>query len=125
MSKYDLFRKRIAPIAFGVAIVLMARQSCDKHTQTHADVVFDFGAADVRAVHAELWSPTDQLATFDRSALDGHAIGKVELAHAPLPDGDAELRVDVTLPRGQRHAVRHLHGDDGATILVKLADDLK
>jgi hypothetical protein len=127
VSKYDLFRRRIAPIAFGLAIVLMARQSCQKGERTHATFVLDLGAArsQARAVDVELWTGSDMVAELHRHALDGSTIGTPRF-DAVLPgSSDGELRIDVDLPAGPRHVVRRVHADEGATVTVPLGDALK
>jgi hypothetical protein len=50
VSRYDLFRKRIAPIAFVAAMALLVRESCNKQERTHATIVMDFGAAEATVV---------------------------------------------------------------------------
>jgi hypothetical protein len=126
VTKYDLFRRRIAPIAFGLAIVLMARQSCDKGERAHATFVLDLGAAraEARAVDVELWIGNDLAAELHRHALDGATIGTPRF-DAVLPTSDGELRIDVTLPSGARHVVRHVHVDEGATVTIPLGEALK
>lgn len=124
VTKYDLFRRRIAPIAFGVAIVLLARESCRKQEaqQARATIVIDIGAADVRAIDAEVWEAGAEVAVFHRRALDGRAIGAIRF-DAPVHDG--EVRLDVTLASGVRHVVRPLHADDGAVVTVPLGEALR
>lgn len=126
MSKYDLFRRRIAPVAFGLAIVLMARESCHKQEQEHATFVLDLGAAQGKAsaVNAELVVKGDVVGVFHRAALDDGSMGKVKF-EAVLPAEDAELRIDVDLPDGPHHLVRSVHAADGATVVVPLGDELK
>ncbi len=126
MTKYDLFRRRIAPIAFGVAIVLMARQSCQKGEREHATFVLDLGAAraEVRQVDAELWMHDGMIAELHVRALDGSPM-RTPRFDAVLPASDGELRIDIDVPAGHRHIVRHVHVDDGATVTVPLADELK
>lgn len=126
MSKYDLFRRRIAPVAFGLAIVLMARESCHKQDQAHATFVLDLGAAqrEARAVNAELWMKGEVVGVFHRAALDDHSIGSVRF-DAVLPASDGELRIDVDLADGPHHLVRAVHAADGATVVVPLGDELK
>ncbi len=65
------------PVAFGVVIALMARESCSKEHRTHATIVVDFGAAEptVHAVDADLWIGDDQVSHFHRVALDHMHIG--------------------------------------------------
>ena len=126
MSKYDLFRRRIAPIAFGLAIVLIAKQSCDKQERTHATIVLTYGAAepDVRAVDAELWMNGEEVSTFHRKALGAH-IGASQFNGA-LPATDGELRIDVELASGEhRRIVHRIHADEGSTVTVPLELDLK
>jgi hypothetical protein len=126
VTKYDLFRRRIAPIAFGVAIVLMARQSCNKQESHHATFELDLGAAraEVRQVDAELWMHDGMVAELHIHALDGSPM-RAPRFEALLPQRDGELRIDVELPAAHRHIVRHIHADDDATIIVQLADELK
>ena len=125
MTKYDLFRRRIAPVAFVAAIALIAYDTCNKQDRTTATFVLDFGAAAprVKAVDAEVWIGDDQLSTFHRVALDGHAIGDVRFKQA-LPAREGEVRIDVTLDAARRHVVRRFHADDDATINLPLERDL-
>jgi hypothetical protein len=126
VSKYDLFRRRIAPIAFGIAIVFIARDMCNKHERTHATFVLTYGAAEptVKTVDAELWMNGEQVSMFHRAALQGR-IGSTHFTGS-LPDTDGELRIDVELFSGDhRHAVHRVHVDEGATVTVPLELDLK
>jgi hypothetical protein len=126
VTKYDLFRRRIAPIAFGVAIALIARDSCQKHQRTTATFVLDFGAAapKVHAVEAEVWMNGEHVATFERNAVGG-SIGPTHFTGS-LPANDGELRIDVDLGAGDhRHVVRTVHVEEGATATVPLERDLR
>jgi hypothetical protein len=126
VTKYDLFRKRIAPIAFGVAIALIARDSCQKHQRTTATFVLDFGAAaaKVQAVEADLWMNGEEVSQFHRAALGG-TIGPTKFIGS-LPANDGELRIDIDLGGGDhRHTVRTFHVDEGATVTVPLEHDLR
>ena len=126
MTRYDLFRRRIAPIAFGVAIVLLARESCTKHEHTNATFAFDFGSAakHVQAIDVDLYEHGEAYSHFHRDALAGSTIGPTHFI-AALPDPDGELRIDVALPTGVRHVVRPFHADDAATVTVPLERDLQ
>lgn len=127
MTRYDLIRKRIAPVAFGVAIVLMARESCEKHQRMYATFVLEPGAAqhEIRSVEADVWSGDTQLSEFRRNAPEGGYIGPMRF-EAPLPEKDVELRLDVDLgARGHRAFVRHVHAEDAATVTVPLESDLR
>jgi hypothetical protein len=126
VTRYELFRRRIAPIAFAAALALIAYDTCDKHERTSATFVLDYGAAqrDVRAIEAEVWMNGEQVSTFRRSALDGQ-IGKTQFK-ASLPDTHGELRVDVELAGGDhRKLVRQIHFAEGATVTIQLERDLR
>lgn len=126
MTRYDLFRKRIAPIAFFCAIALIAYDTWNKKDHTTATFVLDFGPAEssVQAVDAELWMDGDQLSTFHEVALAGHTIGPAKFKQS-MPDRDGELRIDVTRASGHTKITRHFHADDDATIKVLLERDLR
>ena len=125
MTRYDLFRRRIAPVAFVAAIALISYDTCNKKDRTSATFVLDFGsaAAQVKSVDAELWMDGDQLSTFHQVALEGGSIGSAHFKQA-MPGRDGELRIDMGLATGARHVVRHFHAEDDATITVPLERDL-
>lgn len=125
MSTYDLVRRRIAPIAFFVAIALIARDSCNKEQRSHATIVLEFGAAEasVQAVDAELWVGGRPYGNFHRVALAGHRIGTTQFDTA-MPEPDGELRIDVDLGATHKQVVRRIHVEDGATVRVALGGEL-
>jgi hypothetical protein len=127
VSKYDLFRRRIAPVAFVLALGLIAYDTCQKHERTHAAIVLDFGAAepDVRSVEAEIWMNGEQVTQFRRAAAEGAYIGAARF-ETSLPDTQGELRVMVELANGaRRHAIKPLHVQEGATVTIRLERDLR
>ena len=129
MSRYDLFRRRIAPIAFFVAIALIARDSCEKDKRTHTTVELELAdRPSVRAVDVEVFAVSgtsssiavgDRVAAFHRAALTGAPIGPVRLDLALAVD-DAELRIDID--RGDQHQLltRRIHVIEGSTTLVSV-----
>ena len=118
MSRYDLFRRRIAPIAFGLAIVLIARDSCNKDQRTHATIVFDAGAGThVDELDAQMFANGELFGTFKR--LD--FIGSTKL-EASLPAEDGELEIDLVVGGKLKHTSRHFHAVDASTLTVPLAD---
>jgi len=125
VTKYDLFRRRIAPIAFALAIAFISYDTCQKHERTSATIVLDYGAAerDVRAVEAEVWVNGEQVTQFRRSA----NIGKTQFkASLPAQHGDGELRIDVELTSGEHRIVkRAIHVTEGATVTIQLERDLR
>lgn len=125
MSRYDLFRRRIAPIAFLLAIGLIARDSCEKDRRTHTTVELELGDARprVRAVDVDVVTGGQTVAQFHRGALPDALIGpcRFELA---LPADDGQMRIDVDLGAEHRRLTRQFHAVEGATMLVPLAGDL-
>ena len=125
MSRYDLFRRRIAPVAFFLAIGLIARDSCEKSHRTHTTVELQLGEARsrVRAVDVDVVTGGETVARFHRAALPDTMIGpcRFELA---LPVDDGELRLDVDLGAEHRRLTRSFHAVEGATLLVPVEGDL-
>lgn len=127
MTRYDLFRKRIAPIAFALAIGFIAYDTCNKHERTSATIVLDYGSAerDIRAVEADVFMNQQQVSHFRREAQPGALIGRTQFK-ASLPDTDGELRVDVELTSGEhRTTSRAIHVTEGATVTIQLERDLR
>jgi hypothetical protein len=127
VTKYDLIRRRIAPIAFGFAIAFMAYDTCDKQERTSATIVIDYGAAerDVRSIEAEVWMNGEQVTQFRRAAVADGLIGPTQFKSS-LPATDGELRMDVELRTGEhRTATRAIHVTEGATIRIQLERDLR
>ena len=126
MSRYDLFRRRIAPIAFFLAIALIARDSCEKDRRTHTTIELDFGDArpQVRDVDAGVLIRGERITTFYRAAPPGVLIAPCRFAVA-LPEDDGELRIDVGLGVEHRQLTRRFHALEGSTMLIPLGDDLK
>jgi hypothetical protein len=120
VSRYDLFRRRIAPVAFGIAIVLMARESCTKEQRTRATIVFDIGAGNhVAGLDAELMADGALIGTFHHAAF-------TDRVHfdASLPAADGEMWIEVDLGDHARRTTRHFHVEDGSTLTIPLAAEL-
>jgi len=127
VTKYDFFRRRIAPVAFALALGLMAYDQCNKHERTHATFVLEYGVYehDVRAVEAEVWMNGERVTNFHSSALEGAYLRKTKF-DTSLPDTSGELRIDVDLASGDRkHIVRRLHVAEGETVTFNLEPDLR
>jgi hypothetical protein len=125
VSRYDFFRRRIAPIAFFLAIALIARDSCEKQHRTHATVELDFGDARprVHAVDVRVVVGADTVATYQRTALGAGGIATCRFDTA-VPDEDGELQIDVDLGTEHRQLTRRFHTIEGATVHVPLGDAL-
>jgi hypothetical protein len=125
VTRYELFRKRIAPVAFIAAIALLAKQSCDKQEHATATFVLELGEAerDVRAIDADLFANGEPIAHFHRVALEGVHMSAPRF-EAPLPGKQGELRIDVDLAGTHRLITRSVHAESGAVVTVDLARDL-
>lgn len=127
MTRYDFFRRRIAPVAFAIVLGLMAYDQCHKHERTHATFVLDYGVfeKDIRAVEAEVWMNGERVTNYHASALDGAYLRKTRF-ETSLPDTSGELRIDVDLASGDRkRIVRQLHLSEGETVTFALEPDLR
>jgi len=126
VSRYDLFRRRIAPIAFLIAIGLIARDSCQKDQRTHTTVELDFADARprVRAVDVAVvigGAGAEPVARFHRGALTDGGIGMPRFVLA-LPADDGELQLDVDLGAEHRWLTRRFHAVEGSTLRVTITD---
>jgi len=131
VSRYDLFRRRIAPIAFLLAIGLIARDSCEKEQRSHTTVEIDLGAARVRVRAVDVAVVTGgpgaaPIARFHRAALTDGGIGPVRFELAS-PQDDGELQIDLELGLGvgaeHRQLTRRFHIVEGATLRVSITED--
>ena len=123
MSRYDLFRKRIAPIAMFLGIALIARDSCEKNQRTHATVELGFGATGdaVRAVDVDVLIGGDVVASFHRRALPDRPIGPCSF-QLSVGEDDGELRIVVDRGATQQRLTRAFHAVEDATIAVPIPD---
>jgi hypothetical protein len=126
VTRYEFFRKRVAPVLFLGMVGLIAYDSCRTQQRTHATIVIDLGAEapDVREVNAELFSGGDSIAVFHRAALPGSPIGPCRFETA-LPDEVAELRIDVRLRDRSRSLTKTIRPIEGSTTTVPLGDALR
>ena len=123
MSRYDTFRRRVAPIALFLGIALIARDTCQKEQRTHTAVELQFGTAPPgpRAVQVEVVVGSETVATFHRVALPGAAIGPCRIPLV-LTDEDGELRIDVDRGATHQRLTRRFHAVEGSTVTVTLPD---
>ena len=128
MTRYEFFRKRIAPILFLCVVGLIAYDACEKekHAGITGTVVIELGEAAprVREVEAEMFVRDESVSVFRCAALPGARIGDCRFeARMPAPDG--ELRLVIDLGEGARRRLsRGVHLEDRATVHVDVAADL-
>lgn len=120
MSRYDLFRRRIAPIAFFIAIALIARDSCQKDKRTHATVELQLAdAPSVRAVEVDVMVGGQTVAQFRKAALPDRPIGRVEFKLS-VPEDDGQFRIVVDRGATQQQLTRSFHAVEDSTMLVPI-----
>lgn len=126
MTRYEFFRKRIAPVLFLCVVGLIFYDACRKQERIHATIVLDLGdaAPDVREVNAELFSGGESIATFQRTAPPGAGIGPCRFETA-LPDEMAELRIDVRLPTKTVSLTKTIRPIEGSVATVPLGVELQ
>ena len=128
MTRQELFRKRIAPILFFALLGLIAYDFARKqrHAGLKATVVIELGEARsrVRELEAVLFARGERVSEFKRAALPGARIGECRF-EVSMPDTDGELRISIDLGGEQRQLTRGLHVEDGATVRVDLAPELR
>lgn len=123
MTRYELFRKRIAPALFLCVVGLIAYDACNKQQRTHATIVLDFGAAaaEVREVNAELFSDGESIVVFQRTALPGGGIGPCRFETA-MPADTGELQIDLRLATRMVSSRKLIRPLEGSVTTVPLED---
>jgi hypothetical protein len=127
VTRYELFRKRIAPLLFLCLLGLIAYDAWRKQKDAGitGTVVIELGEARprVRALEAEMFARGESVSVYQRAALPGARIGECRFeAHMPEPDG--ELRIAVDLGDARRQLSRAVHIEDGAMVRVDLSTEL-
>lgn len=126
MTRYEFFRRRIAPVLFLGMVGLIAYDSCEQDQRTHTTFVLDLGdaAPEVRKVDAELIVGGDVIASFHRAALPDSAIGPCTFETA-MPEDRGELRIEVDVAGQARRMTRIVQAVEGSTTTIRLGDDLR
>jgi hypothetical protein len=126
LSRYDLFRKRIAPIAFILALGLLIRETCQSEQRIHATIEITAGDAEprVKSIDAKVIVQGETLGELRREAQPGLLIGTAKFEVA-LPEEDGQVMIDVDLGTEKRSVMRRIHATEGATIRLDLSSDLR
>jgi hypothetical protein len=120
VTRYEFFRRRIAPLLFLGLIGLIALDTCQGNERTHATIVLDLGAAKstVKVIDAELIVAGDVINTFHRKAI-GAEMGPCKFEVA-MPEKDGELRIIAD----GKQLVRKIHAEEDSVVTVSLEADL-
>jgi hypothetical protein len=122
---WELFKRRVLPIAFICGMAVLIQRTCNGATRTHATIVIDLGeaASVVKKVDAQLVVDGDANAQFHRAALPDLTIGPCQF-EVSMPEDDGELTIDVETATTTKHFVRKIHATDGAIVRVSLGAEL-
>lgn len=123
---YDIFRKRIAPVAFLVAILALGTRTC-KADMAEVTLTVDFGsaAADVRSIRVDLYRGDDvePVVTLERAYGDAGATTRPVL-EAQLDSGSYRVDMSVGTTTGQRYVTRSVELSDQSNVTVTIERDL-
>lgn len=125
MSRYDFFRKRIAPVAFLIVVGIIAYDAYDKDrdSRARATIVIDLGSAasQVRTVAAELFVDGEVVGNFQRDVTLKPGRLSFEVR---MPKEEGELRVEAEVAGKPRTVVRRIDVEEGGTTTVSIGNDL-
>ena len=128
MTRYEFFRKRIAPVLFLGMVGFIAYDTCNKGERRHATIVIDLGAAEsrVRRIDAELVVNNEVVGRFNRRAMPDQTIGCPCKFRATMPDEAGTLRFDIEVAPGDvRQLTRQIRPIEDSTVTVSLDSDLR
>jgi hypothetical protein len=122
VTRYDFFRKRIAPLLFLGMVGVIAYDACQKEERHHATIMIDLGDATprVKGFTVELVVGSDVISTFERRALSGLTIGCPCKFETAMPEESGELRFVVDVDGKHETRTRKIHVIEGGTTTVKL-----
>jgi hypothetical protein len=124
---WDTFRKRIAPVALMIALVLLATRTCSTEI-ARVEMALDFGAAAerVRQVRVDMFPRGEERSVlFFERAYGERGVTSPPSLEAQLDAGTHEMLFEVVLDDGLRRFTRIVEVTDQATITVKLERDLR
>ena len=128
MTRYEFFRKRIAPVLFLGMVGWIAYDSCKTEERTHATIVIDLGEAEprVKNLRADLIVENEPISQFEKHALEGMRIGCPCKFETAMPAEAGVLKLDIELAGGEHRLVtKQVRAIEGGKITVQLANDLK
>jgi hypothetical protein len=122
VTRYEFFRKRIAPVLFLCMVGLIAYDACEKEERHHSTIVVELGAAEPRVQRftAELYVKGELISTFERRALKDLRIGCPCKFDTAMPAETGELRFVVEVDGKLVRQTKQLRVLEGSTTTVKL-----
>jgi len=122
VTRYEFFRKRIAPVLFLGMVGVIAYDACRKQERTHATIVIDLGEADarVKGFTADLVVENETIARFERHALPDLRLGCPCKFETAMPAETGELRFEVTVDGQIKKLTKRISVIEGGKTTIKL-----
>lgn len=101
-TRYQVFRRVIAPVALIAALALLAYDTCGAEQDAEVRFAVDFGdtAPEVRHVRIDLWRGDDSIGFFERRFGEAGVVEPVRWRQV-VPGGALEATISVTLAGGE------------------------
>ena len=125
-SWYQTFRKRVAPLAFLIALVALTTRTCSSEI-AEVEITLDMGAAaaDVRSLRLDIFPRGSDIGVIQfQRTYPASGVSQAPTLRAQLDAGDYELVFDVALVDASKRFQRVITVGDRATITVPLERDL-
>jgi len=122
VTRYEWFRKRLAPVALIVALAVLAQQTCDRKQAASEQIELRFGthADEVQHVRADVLVGDTPVAHVERDLV---ADPSTPVRFPAVVDGErATIMIDMTTTRGPRRVTRTL--TPGDVVIVDVGSDL-
>jgi hypothetical protein len=121
-SRYQWFRRKLAPVALVVALLVLAHETCNKKGAESETIELRFGdhVRELRSVHAEIFVDGQPAGHMDR---DLSVDPNTPVTFPAVLDGErATIRIDVVTATGPRRFERTLTA--GSRVIVDLGAEL-
>lgn len=124
-------RKRLSLVALLLAMGLLVRDTCRRQALEPVTLRFELGpqASRLQSLSVEVLAGGEVVGRLRRGA-EGAGLGAPQL-ELPLPDGEAELRIDLILApvapstdAQHKRVHRAVHAEHGAVVTVPLSAEL-
>jgi hypothetical protein len=125
VTRYEFFRKRIAPVLFLGMVGLIAYDAYRTEKRTHSTIVIDLGEArpDVKQVDAELIVGGEVIGKLHKEALPGSIIGEIKFETA-MPEETGTLQIEALVDGKVKTITRTIRPIEESTTTVSIGNEL-
>ena len=125
MTRYEFFRKRIAPVLFLGMVGLIAYDAYRTEQRTHSTIVIELGEAraEVTQVDAELIVGGNVIGKLHKEALPGSVIGEIKFETA-MPEETGTLVIEANVAGKWKSVTRTIRPIEESTTTVSIGDEL-